>query len=77
MPREIRAKKPAFLAGHLTSRAERLGRALNPDDYVFVEVNGRPLNVHWFRQHVVRPALRARRAPVEPTLSRPLTAEAR
>jgi integrase len=52
-----------ILAAHLASRAERLGRSLAPDDYVFAVSTGRPLNAQYLRRHVIKPALAAAGLP--------------
>ena len=41
-----------------------VGRALSPEDYVFVSVKGAPLNRDFLRKHVLVPALRAAGPPV-------------
>lgn len=51
------------LAEHLADRAAALGRALVPEDYVFVSVKGAPLNRDFLRKHVLVPALRATGLP--------------
>lgn len=40
-----------------------MGRALSPEDYVFVSVKGAPLNRDFLRKHVLVPALRATGLP--------------
>ena len=51
------------LAEHLAGRAAQVGRALSPEDYVFVSVKGTPLNRDFLRKHVLVPALRATGLP--------------
>jgi integrase len=51
------------LAGYLAARRAELGRALEPDDYVFTALRGGPLNTRKFRALVIRPALVAAGLP--------------
>jgi integrase len=52
-----------LLAEHLATRSEKLGRPVDPEEYVFVGVKGTPLSRDFLRKHVVVPALRASGLP--------------
>ncbi len=47
-----------ILAEHLIRREAQAGRPLQADDWVFAGVKGEGLRTKWFREAVIRPALR-------------------
>jgi integrase len=51
------------LARHLASRAETLGRPLDPDDYVFTAPRGGPLRRDLLLKRFIRPAIEAADLP--------------
>lgn len=52
------------LATMLEDRAAERGRPVDREEWLFVQPKGGPLNVKWFREFVVRPALAAAGLPV-------------